>query len=333
VTTLATESSKAGQGEPDAAGRRPTVSVVVCAYTEKRWDDLVAAVASCGAQTVPPLETIVVVDHNPNLLRRLRLAMPHVRLVENAEEQGLSGARNSGVRAAAGDVVAFLDDDATTAPDWLEHLTSAYLDERVIGAGGSVEPVWPNTRPATMPPEFDWVLGCTYRGLPTCPGPVRNMIGANMSLRRELIEDVGGFRNGIGRNGSRPLGCEETEICIRARQRRPDAIILYEPRARVYHRVPSERMSWRYFGRRCYAEGLSKAAVVAYAGSADGLASERSYTLRTLPSGVLRGVADTLSRRDIAGVARAFVIVAGLLMTTIGYAVGRVRERSDSRRS
>ena len=323
---MAAEVSIAGEAAPAPAGGRPSVSVVVCTYTEKRWDDLIAAIASCRAQTVPPVETIVVVDHNPSLLRRLREEMPDVRLIGNAEERGLSGARNSGARAAVGDVIAFLDDDATTAVDWLEHLTSPYVDERVIGVSGSVEPVWPNARPPVMPPEFDWVVGCTYRGLPTAREPVRNMIGANMSLRREIVEDVGGFRASIGRIGTRPMGCEETELCIRARQRRPDAVIMYEPRARVRHRVDPERIGWRYFRARCYAEGLSKAAVVTHTGAADGLASERTYTLATLPKGVVRGVVDTLHGRDIAGLARAVVIVAGLLITTLGYAVGRVRE-------
>jgi hypothetical protein len=65
---------------------------------------------------------------------------------------------------------------------------------------------------------------------------------------------------------------------------------------------------------------------VTHTGAADGLATERRYTLATLPKGVVRGVVDTLNGRDIAGVARAFVIVAGLFITTLGYAVGRVRE-------
>jgi cellulose synthase/poly-beta-1,6-N-acetylglucosamine synthase-like glycosyltransferase len=154
------------------------------------------------------------------------------------------------VGAAVGEVVAFLDDDATTAVDWLEQLTLPYVDERVIGVSGSVEPVWPNARPSVFPPEFDWVVGCTYRGLPTVRGPVRNMIGANMSLRRDVIDDVGGFRASIGRIGTRPLGCEETELCIRARQRRPDAVILYEPRARVRPRVGPEWIGWRHFCAR-----------------------------------------------------------------------------------
>jgi GT2 family glycosyltransferase len=309
---------------------RPTASVVICAYTEQRWDDLLAAIESCEQQTVAPLETIVVVDHNPGLLRRLRSAVSHVQAIENGEEPGLSGARNSAIAAARGEILAFLDDDAAAAPDWLEQLTAPYADEAVIGVGGSIDPVWPRRRrPAALPPEFDWVVGCSYRGLPETTSPIRNMIGANMSLRRDVFAEVGGFRTGMGRIGTRPLGCEETELCIRARRRFPAAVILFEPRARVRHRVTLERTGWRYFRSRCYAEGLSKAAVSDHAGSRDGLATERAYALRTLPRGVLRGVVDTLTLHDIAGVVRGLAIIAGLVLTATGYLVGTLSRRPE----
>ena len=310
----------------------PSVSVVICAYTEDRWDDIVAAIESCHAQREPPLETIVVVDHNPRLFSRLLLERSGIVVVANSGEQGLSGARNSGVESARGGVVAFLDDDAIAEPDWLARLAAGYADPSVIGVGGAVLPLWPAGRPRAFPEEFDWVVGCTYRGMPVTTSPVRNMIGANMSLRREVFAEVGGFRSGIGRIGKRPLGCEETELCIRARQRWPEASIVFEPSAMVRHRVTPERVGWRYFRARCYAEGLSKVAVAAHTGSRDGLASERTYTLRTLPGGVGRGLRDTLLRGDLAGAGRAAAIVAGLGITATGYAVGTVRARPGGAR-
>src|SRR5919199_1212985 len=84
-------------------------AVVIRAYTEDRWDDLVAAVASVRAQTAAPGETIVVIDHNDELLARVRAEIVGVVAISNSEPQGLSGARNSGVAAARGAVIAFLD--------------------------------------------------------------------------------------------------------------------------------------------------------------------------------------------------------------------------------
>src|SRR4051794_23050063 len=103
-------------------------SVVICAYTERRWDDLCAAVGSVAAQSPPPAEILVVCDHNAELLDRVRRELPGVVAVDGNGPRGLSGARNAGVAAARGDVVAFLDDDAVAAPDWLACLLEPYAD-------------------------------------------------------------------------------------------------------------------------------------------------------------------------------------------------------------
>lgn len=300
-------------------------SVVICAYTEERWHDLSAAVESVRRQSAPALEVVVVVDHNPALLARVRDELEGVVAVENCEVRGLSGARNSGIATANGSIVAFLDDDAVAAPDWLERLARGYADPRVLGVGGGVQPHWLAGRPRAFPDEFQWVVGCSYRGMPESTSRVRNVIGANMSLRRDVFAEVGGFRSGIGRVGTRPVGCEETELCIRAQRRWPDGVILFEPRAAVRHAVPANRAGWRYFASRCYAEGLSKALVTRLAGAGAGLSSERTYTFRTLPRGVARGLSDALLRGDIAGLGRAAAIVSGLLVTTAGYVVGTRR--------
>ena len=302
------------------------VSVVICAYTEARWDALIAAVESVRSQTVPAREIIVVSDHNDRLRDRVRAALPGTVVVENSGPQGLAAARNSGVAVAQGAVIAFLDDDAVAAPDWLAVLLSGYADPRVIGVGGAIEPLWEGRRPAWFPAEFGWVVGCTYRGMPRTATPVRNLIGCNMSFRQEVFATSGGFRSGIGRVGTRPVGCEETEFCIRLAQARPGDRFLYQPRARVEHRVPAIRAGWAYFASRCYAEGLSKALVAGLVGAGDGLASERTYTMQTLPRGVIGGLG-AAARGDLAGLGRAGAIVAGLAMTSAGYVAGTLARR------
>ena len=306
---------------------RPDASVVICAYTEDRWADLLEAVDSVRHQTLSPRELVLVIDYNPRLLERARQSLAAVSVIANTQPRGLSGARNSGLAAARGDVVAFLDDDATAAPDWLEQLVSAYAGPRVVGVGGAIEPVWLAGRPEWFPDEFAWVVGCTYRGLPNTTASVRNLIGANMSFRREALRAAGGFRNGFGTQGSSLGGayrCEETELCIRLRQRWPDAVLLFEPRARVRHRVPDTRSRWSYFRARCYAEGLSKAALVDLVGAPDALGAERRYVLSTLIKGVWRGLLRTIVRLEPDGLPQAAAIAAGLSATAAGYIRGRL---------
>jgi hypothetical protein len=95
------------------------------------------------------------------------------------------------------------------------------------------------------------------------------------------------------------------------------------PAARVEHAVPAERLSWGYFRSRCWAEGLSKALVTEEVGSTDALSSEWMYTLRTLPTGVVRGLSDGV-RGDHTGYLRAGAIIGGFLVTAAGYLRGRL---------
>ncbi|NJN67219.1 MAG: glycosyltransferase family 2 protein [Chloroflexaceae bacterium] len=305
--------------DSDQAPTRPEVSVVICTFTEQRWERLVCAVESVQQQSVPPDEIIVVVDHNPPLYEVIRSRFPEVIVGENHEKAGLSEARNSGVALARGAIIAFIDDDAVAAPDWLEHLLAAYQDEQVMGVGGAIHSVWASGRPAWFPREFDWVLGCTYVGSPEESAPVQRLIGCNMSFRREVFDRIGRFRSEIGRVGNRPFAGEETEFSIRACQHSPDRVILFVPQARVDHHVPNTRARWSYFLSRCYAEGLSKALLSRFVGYGDGLKMEWSYVLKTLPRGILRGVLDTIRQGNLDGVARALAIVAGLFATVAGF--------------
>lgn len=306
-----------------------SASVIICAYTEQRWNDLIEAVESMKRQSVLPLEIIVVIDHNPALFERVLSGIPDVTVLENCQERGLSGARNTGIAQARGDIVAFMDEDAVAEPDWLELLNKAYSSPQVLGVGGSIDPIWLTKKPGWFPAEFNWVVGCTYLGMPKQTAPVRNLIGANMSFRREIFDRSGGFIHGMGRIGTRPLGCEETEFCIRASNDTSSGYFLFEPRARVHHRVPAARSGWRYFLSRCYSEGLSKAQVSRFVGSRKGLANERTYTFKTLPRGVMVGLKDVFTKGDILGLGRAAAITIGLITTTIGYLSGKIARQSQ----
>ncbi|QIQ05525.1 glycosyltransferase family 2 protein [Streptomyces liangshanensis] len=311
-------------------------SVVICVYTEDRWDDILAAVDSVRHQSLPALEILVVVDHNAALLARLRreygefAARGEVRVLANAGVRGLSAGRNTGIAAARGEIVAFLDDDAVAGRDWLRFFDESYDDPRVLAVGGRTLPAWASgRRPVWFPEEFDWVVGCTYRGLPAGKARVRNVLGGNASFRRSAFDAAGGFATGIGRDGDkRPLGCEETELCIRLARAVPDAVLLIDDRALIRHKVPAARERFGYFRTRAYAEGLSKALVARSVGAGKGLESERRYATRVLPAGVVRGLRDAVRGRP-GGLGRAGAIVVGVSAAAGGYVLGRYRARGD----
>ena len=302
----------------------PSSAVVICAHTDDRRLETARAVDSVLAQTHPADEIVVVIDHNDGLLAWARDRFTGATVVANTRARGESGARNSGVAEVHSDVVAFLDDDATAHPDWLGHLLSWYEEPEVLGVGGAADPHWRSGRPAWFPEEFDWVVGCSYRGLPEEPATIRNLMGCNMSFRRDVIMEAGGFYEGLGRTGGDAFGCSETEFCIRA-QRELGGRFVFEPRARIAHQVPADRGTWGYFTRRCRAEGRSKAMVARRTSRAEALALERRHVRTTLPQGIVRGLRDV--GRTPGAVGRVAAIVLGTSLTAGTYAVGRATRR------
>lgn len=311
----------------ERVGHSPQASVIVCAYTEKRWPQIEMALDSIARQTVPPQEVIVVVDHNAALQERLEAEYPKLVVIPNKFERGLSGARNTGIEHSAGDIVVFLDDDARAEPRWLETMLAPYDDESVLGVGGLVLPDWGSqARPGWLPDEFLWVVGCSYRGLPEVTAEVRNPVGASMSFRRSAFDRAGLFDSSVGRNvlDSRPAGCEETEFSIRLIQLWPNGRILYEPQAVVHHYVAPSRGTWRYFLDRCYAEGRSKARVARLSQRSAALSSERTYVFQTIRRAISREFRDVFGRDGRNARGRLAALVLGVSWTAWGYLRARV---------
>lgn len=308
-----------------------SVSVVICCYTMDRRKSVDAATDAVLGQLHPGDELIVVVDGNDLLYRDLLnrdLSMSRWRratVMENVFGRGLSGARNTGLQRASGDVVVFLDDDAVLQPAALDGVRTAFADSTVTALGGAVLPAWHSgTEPSWFPPEFGWVVGCDYRGLASDGATIRNPIGAAMAVRRRELADIGGFSDRLGRVGALPTGCEETMMGIELTRRNPQCRIIRRTSFSVLHSVPSDRTTLLYFVRRCFHEGRSKAILTRLCGRQTSLKSERAYTARTLPLGIWHARRQPL---------RVLALAVGLVVTTAGYLVGLVQttKREDAR--
>jgi glycosyltransferase involved in cell wall biosynthesis len=304
------------------------VSLVICSYSMERLTDIDRCIQSVGEQRRQPDETILVVDHNSELLEEAHRRFPGVTVVPSDRRQGASGARNCGVQHATGEIVAFLDDDTSADKEWLAELVQPYADARVLGTTGKVVANWPTERPYWFPPEFDWVVGCTYRGMPETMGPIRNLWGP-MSFRKAVVEDVGAFDESIGLVGRNGMGCEETELSLRIRAGHPEGIFLFVPSAETKHNIDRNRTRVRYFLRRCFGEGVSKAYVASSVGSESALASERTYAFHALPA-ALTGSLKRCLRGQFRSVFSATMVVLGLTTTVSGYVYGRAFSTSSS---
>ena len=302
----------------------PSVTAVVCTYTEDRWALIVEALDSLRRQSHVPDEILVVVDYNPALADRLRQEVPGVRVLENRHTKGLSGAKNTALEEASSQILAVLDDDATADEQWLATLLAHFGSDDVVAAGSASMPRWESERPHWFAPELDWTVGCSYRGLPEVAAPVRNVFGGAMALRCDAARALGGFDHQLGRGSNRFGGAEETEFCLRLSAVEPNAQIVYDPATTIHHRVPATRAAWSYVWRRCYGEGLSKATLAQLAGTSrtfaggPALRTERHYLTRTIPSGLWREV--RCARPDAAA-----ALLAAVAATSAGFLVGKAK--------
>ena len=203
------------------------VSVVCCTHTLARYDDCRGAAESVLGQSHDDVELVLVSDGNDAVAERFEADFgdrSDVLIHCNDENIGLLESRNNGARIATGDVVAFIDDDAVAADDWATKLVAAYdADESRQAVGGRMVPAWVAGKPSYLPAEFYWLIGVTNRGFgpngdPDEAGEVRNTFGSNISFRRDVFLELGGFEDDIGgRQGEKNLQGGETELCARLR--------------------------------------------------------------------------------------------------------------------
>lgn len=284
-----------------------TVSVVAGTRPGVGADDIVALVDALEQQTRRPDQLVLVVDHDDALLEWAADTLADrdspipIDVVANLEAIGSAGRRRTGLAWSDGDVVAFLSADARPVDAyWVATLLEDYADPMVAAVGGGATPSWTGGRPTWFPVEFGWTIGCSDPGLPTDTTDVDALFPANISFRREVLDELGRF--GF------------VDDCARLRARFPAARIVFDPDLGVHRRVAADECTFAVFRHR--------------AATVDGVGHDRRYVTRVLPGGVVRGIGDGLRGRP-AGFTRAAAIVAG----GAAMAAGRARRRAVALRN
>lgn len=177
--------------------------------------------------------------------------------------QGKSNALNTGLNEIDAAVVVFTDDDVRVTPSWLDAACRTILDDDTIDyAGGPVAPIWGAAAPAWLDQSRSdlWgTLAILDYGADSFVFEERRRVplGANMAVRRTLIDRIGGFDPDLGRRGKSLLGQEQAEFFCRSRA--AGARGRYVPAMRLYHHVPAARLTREYFRRWWFWKGVSKA--------------------------------------------------------------------------
>ncbi|MBA7631196.1 hypothetical protein ES703_38724 [subsurface metagenome] len=304
----------------------PKVSVIICCYTMERLHDICQAVDSVLAQSIKPFELIICVDHNEELIERLKAELPsEVKVVLNKGAQGFSATKNVAIRTAIGDIIVFLDDDSRADSCWLQKLSESFQNQNVVAVGGRTIPLWlGGDRPKWFPEELDWIVGGTYKGLPIHENVIRNVSGGNSAFSKQAFEVAGLFRENFGRVGGSGVG-EEAEFCLRLKNRFPDALILYEPQAVSYHKVPPWRLALKYIVKRSFSEGVYKSKLknLSLSVPQNQLSTESSYLRYLLFTAIPERLRCFWKEGSLSQVGAITISIAAAGM---GYLVGRVKK-------
>ncbi len=206
----------------------------------------------------------IIVDNNSQDDTHLTIATfiaehPEVNLRYAFEpKQGLSHARNCGIAQSQGDIVAFIDDDESIVPEFVQsyidlfdtHADAWAAGGRIVAQYQSGTPRWISkyvAQPIANPMDF----GRKIKPFPRrrCPG------GGNMAVRRELFDRIGLFDTELGRKGRSLVGGEECDLVERMREQRLP--IYYVPDAVIYHRIYDEKLTEEYTKRLFFNIGVS----------------------------------------------------------------------------
>src|SRR6056297_2967687 len=236
------------------------VSVVVCTYTMDRYDVFMEAVESALAQTYDPIEVVLVIDGNPEVYERAVEDFgdrENVVISDNDENQGISYSRTRGAELASGEIVAFIDDDGVAEEDGIVKLVEVYEETDAIAAGGDVRPNWQGERPDFFPEEFYWLVGCVEPGFAEDGEEIRNGYGSNISFRRDVFLEAGGYDTHTGRRGDKHIQAHEAPVCIRIRELTGKGVI-YTDDAVVDHKLFDYRGDFQWLVFRSFWQGYSK---------------------------------------------------------------------------
>lgn len=238
------------------------ISAVVCTYNRAGY--LRQALQSLVEQTLAPsvYEIIVVDNGSQDNTKQVVSEFSHVPNLRYLPEPiiGVSRARNTGWRNAEGEYIAFLDDDAVASPGWLAKFLDVFeaFLPRPGAVGGKCEPIWEAARPDWLSDKLLGFLSIVHwSDIPIVLNERQWLSACNIAYPKKLLQTVGGFREDLGRQGTRLLANGENHLGQQLHSR--GFCSVYHPEIVVGHHVSPLRLTKKWFRERAYWQGVSDA--------------------------------------------------------------------------
>ena len=302
------------------------ISVVLCTYSPDQYDEFVDAAESLYQQTYSDVEVVIVVDGDATVFRRARADFGDrdtTVIHANEENKGLLHSRNVGAELASGNYIAFIDDDAIAHQDWVTELAKSYREHDALAVGGQMIPRWIAGKPEHLPAEFYWLIGVTHRGFADTNGEVRNTFGSNLSFRRDVFLELGGFNTAVGgRQGAANLQGGETELCARLRKCYGRGV-WYNPEAIVEHKIFDYRTKPIWLIDRAFWQGYSKRAMESFV--ADTSATEAEFLRQLLVRFVPARIRSFVRRPSLPKLEQFVMLWLLTAAVGLGYCYGILR--------
>lgn len=244
---------------------------------------------SIEEQKHPDTEIVLVVERNlaiNEFLSKRKSKFPEkVRLLK--DRLGVSNARNTGARAASGDIVAFVDDDAVLDSNWSTELISSFHEHpEVVGVTGRALPLWKGEQPNWFPKSLYWMIGCTAWKESAKPYLTSFVSGVNMAFRKDCFSTHEFMLTILSDPRSRAsvyrgLPNDENDFSVRLTtdSGRP---ILYTPKLTVFHKVDPERLTIGFVSQYSFWQGMAEANYASVSTWKSARLSSYSRLLRTL---------------------------------------------------
>ncbi|NPA68473.1 MAG: glycosyltransferase [Chlorobi bacterium] len=239
------------------------VSIIVCTYNR---DDVIGdCLESLQNQTAGKDDFEVLIINNNSTDGTEKICSDFLNKQNNTnfkyfteKKQGLSFARNRGIRESGGNIISFIDDDAVACKEYADEVINFFSEYKHADAlGGKILPEYETGRPAWMSVFLEPIMSVIDLGDKVKEFPKNKFpVGANMIIKKEVFEKTGVFNENLGRTGKNMLGGEEKDLFYRIKN--AGGKIYYSPKPWVFHQIPDSRLTKQFVKKQALGIGYSE---------------------------------------------------------------------------